>query len=70
MSSDFSEDPLNSNNVEWTDADDLNLDATDLCTFTDQFDAGAVIDSNSNVFHDCHSSFALCDNGDLECGNV
>ena len=69
MSSDFSEDPLNSSNVEWTDVDDLNLDATDLRTLADQFDAREVLDSNTDIYHDCHS-FALPTNEDLECGHV
>ena len=42
-------------NVEWMDTEDLNLDAVDLSTFLDPFTVKPILESESDVFHDCSS---------------
>ena len=70
MGSDGSEDGLAARNVEWTDVDDLNLDAADLSPLSDSSDLGEVSASEPDVFHDCNTIFPLPNHEAFEEGQV
>ena len=51
-------------NVEWSDVEDLNLEATELSTFVDPFTVEQVPESEFNVFNDCSSILLTLDGKD------
>ena len=45
-----------SHNIEWTDVNDLNLDAAHVNAFINSSYSSETLDSQNDVFHDCNST--------------
>ena len=53
-------------NIEWTETDDLNLEALDLSVFSDPVVGERVAEPKSDVFHECSSIMLTQDGEDQE----